>query len=543
MAEESKQKNKKSALEELKRIQEADHAAGIHYNEPELKHFDAQSVFNVDDKKTEKKPERKSAFHLGKRANRNKTTRVQVHSQAFENTSMEIEDVTLAPREKPRRHQAPMNPAEEVRARQVQQMKESLAHEKDVADEKVKVWKPKEKRDEELESTPVDQAEPVKEVEPVPVVEPEAAPVQEEAEPAPVEEPEPTTPIEEAHPESEEVSEKPEEVAQPQEIEEASEDELIEELAVVDKTEEEEEKPVNVDEKEIESLIQKSEATPDHDDIKLVKVEEEKPKKPQKEKLEISLDEVLQVVDASKSKNVDIDTSNGKVMDLDEDDDIDVVDVEDTDDATKDEVEDEMDIPVMDMDEEENQPEPSEKTSEDTEERKMPEEIDPSQAAISVEPEDEDIEVVDLDDEEVDEEEAQQMSIFDEFYNAHREQMEKEAVEELIEQEDELERRQERSMCPIFLGDFSEFSDDEVESLYKAALGHIAFGIFSVKKKNWDEREMWAIDFVSYYYEKIQATKNDTRTTTFNRLYDSILKDYDNYSNKVNQDYILRYGD
>jgi len=98
-------------------------------------------------------------------------------------------------------------------------------------------------------------------------------------------------------------------------------------------------------------------------------------------------------------------------------------------------------------------------------------------------------------------------------------------------------------MCPIFLGDFSEFSDDEVESLYKAALGHIAFGIFSVKKKNWDEREMWAIDFVSYYYEKIQATKNDTRTTTFNRLYDSILKDYDNYSNKVNQDYILRYGD
>ena len=144
---------------------------------------------------------------------------------------------------------------------------------------------------------------------------------------------------------------------------------------------------------------------------------------------------------------------------------------------------------------------------------------------------------------EVDEEEAQQMSIFDEFYNAHREQMEKEAVEELIEQENELERRQERSMCPIFLGDFSEFSDDEVESLYKAALGHIAFGIFSVKKKNWDEREMWAIDFVSYYYEKIQATKNDTRTTTFNRLYDSILKDYDNYSNKVNQDYILRYGD
>lgn len=214
---------------------------------------------------------------------------------------------------------------------------------------------------------------------------------------------------------------------------------MIEELAVVDKTEEEEEKPVNVDEKEIESLIQKSEATPDHDDIKLVKVEEEKPKKPQKEKLEISLDEVLQVVDASKSKNVDIDTSNGKVMDLDEDDDIDVVDVEDTDDATKDEVEDEMDIPVMDMDEEENQPEPSEKTSEDTEERKMPEEIDPSQAAISVEPEDEDIEVVDLEDEEVDEEEDLEPEAIPEgdLY----EEKKRFLLSEYVKEEDYLERQ------------------------------------------------------------------------------------------------------
>ena len=183
-------------------------------------------------------------------------------------------------------------------------------------------------------------------------------------------------------------------------------------------------------------MIQKSEATPDHDDIKLVKVEEEKPKKPQKEKLEISLDEVLQVVDASKSKNVDIDTSNGKVMDLDEDDDIDVVDVEDTDDATKDEVEDEMDIPVMDMDEEENQPEPSEKTSEDTEERKMPEEIDPSQAAISVEPEDEDIEVVDLDDEEVDEEEDLEGDLYEEKKRF--------LLSEYVKEEDYLERQSQR---------------------------------------------------------------------------------------------------
>ncbi|MDX8417146.1 DUF2812 domain-containing protein [Absicoccus intestinalis] len=373
MAEESKQKKKESALEELKRIQEADHAAGIHYNEPELKHFDAQSVFNVDEKQSEKKPERKSAFHLGKRANRNKTTRVQVHSQAFENTSFQIEDVTLAPKDKPRRHQAPVDPVEEVRARQVQQMKESLAHEQDVAEEKVKVWKPKEERVakpepvENMESTAT-----VEKEEPTPVVQSETV------EPTPVEE-----------------------VARPEEIEEASEDELIEELAIVDKTEEE--KPADVDEKEIESLIQKPDATPDHDDIELVKVEEEKPKKTNKESLEISLDEVLQVVDASKSKHVDLDTSNGQVMNLDEDDDIDIVDVEDTDDATKGEVEDEMDIPVMDMDEKEDQPEPSEKISEDIQDRKAPEEVEPIQTSVPVEPEDEDIEVIDLDEDEEEE--------------------------------------------------------------------------------------------------------------------------------------------
>lgn len=50
MAEYSKQR-KNSALQELKRLQEEDRAAGIHYEEPELRHFDAQSVFEANKNK------------------------------------------------------------------------------------------------------------------------------------------------------------------------------------------------------------------------------------------------------------------------------------------------------------------------------------------------------------------------------------------------------------------------------------------------------------------------------------------------------------
>ena len=143
----------------------------------------------------------------------------------------------------------------------------------------------------------------------------------------------------------------------------------------------------------------------------------------------------------------------------------------------------------------------------------------------------------------VDEEEDRQMSIFEDFYNAHKETLEKEALDELVKQDNELEKRQERSVCPIFLEEFCEFSDEEIEGLYKASLDHIAFGIFAVRKRNWGEREMWAIDYVRYYYNKISATPKDTKTTTFKRLYDSVAKDYDGHAVKVNQDYIERYGD
>ena len=91
MAEYSKQR-KNSALQELKRLQEEDRAAGIHYEEPELRHFDAQSVFEAN------KKQRKSAFHIAKRSQ--KAQRVKVHSQMFENEKFEVEDLSINPEHK-----------------------------------------------------------------------------------------------------------------------------------------------------------------------------------------------------------------------------------------------------------------------------------------------------------------------------------------------------------------------------------------------------------------------------------------------------------
>ena len=142
---------------------------------------------------------------------------------------------------------------------------------------------------------------------------------------------------------------------------------------------------------------------------------------------------------------------------------------------------------------------------------------------------------------ETDEEEYSQSSIFDEFFAAHKEKLEQEALNELIQTEDELEKRQESSICPLFLEYFQQFSDEEVEGLYRSALQHIASGIFSVKKRNWDERESWAIDYVTLYYDKIMATSEDTQTTFYKRLLDCVIKDYNDFSAQINEEYQRRF--
>lgn len=99
MAEESRMR-KNSALQELKRLQQEDRAAGIHYDEPELRHFDAQSVFDTN--KKQEKPVRKNAFHLAKRTQ--KAQHVEVYKQALENEKFQVEDLSIQPKKRKEKH-------------------------------------------------------------------------------------------------------------------------------------------------------------------------------------------------------------------------------------------------------------------------------------------------------------------------------------------------------------------------------------------------------------------------------------------------------
>ena len=73
---------------------------------------------------------------------------------------------------------------------------------------------------------------------------------------------------------------------------------------------------------------------------------------------------------------------------------------------------------------------------------------------------------------------------------------------------------------PIFVDCFSDkFSDRQMVALIKNALKNM--------RNNVDDAEVVA--YVSHYFTKIQATPEDTRSTTYKRLLDMVLKNYDDY--------------
>jgi len=61
------------------------------------------------------------------------------------------------------------------------------------------------------------------------------------------------------------------------------------------------------------------------------------------------------------------------------------------------------------------------------------------------------------------------------------------------------------------------------KSAYSTAIKGRVAG--NVPRTSW---EMFAVDLVLYYYDKIVATPEDTKTTLYKRLLDCVKNDYDN---------------
>lgn len=299
MAEYSKQR-KNSALQELKRLQEEDRAAGIHYEEPELRHFDAQSVFEANKKQ---EPQRKSAFHIAKRSQ--KAQRVKVHSQMFENEKFEVEDLSINPEHKKTRtklkrsqakHLFEEKPETEAIQEPATEPVVEVKPEKDVVSEPTQTEAVVEEQGETVKVPVVEeqtvQNEAVEQAEPV--VEETEEPVFEEVEPVVEEAKEPV--LEEVEPEQE-----PEEAAfeevelDVQEAEEPASEEV-----------ESEQEPEQVAVEQVEPTTQEAVETDATSDVQIPEDEEE----------DIPVEEVPVVT--MEEDNTDVDSIPVEVVDEEE---------------------------------------------------------------------------------------------------------------------------------------------------------------------------------------------------------------------------------
>ena len=110
------------------------------------------------------------------------------------------------------------------------------------------------------------------------------------------------------------------------------------------------------------------------------------------------------------------------------------------------------------------------------------------------------------------------MSIEEQFFYNHENSLKEEKANQIKSHE---------TRWSVLFSELNEERDanlDEkkIKQLYDAAIKGRVAG--NVSQNQW---ELYATDLVTYYYDKISATTEDTKTTTFKRLLDSVKNDYD----------------
>lgn len=134
---------------------------------------------------------------------------------------------------------------------------------------------------------------------------------------------------------------------------------------------------------------------------------------------------------------------------------------------------------------------------------------------------------------------CEQLSLFsneNDYEDAKQEFLEERAQ---IREEEKAARREARishAKYPIITESFYEYEDEELDRLFAISLKKL--DIDRVDHDNW---ELWVCDYIKYYYDKIKATPKKTKTTEFNRLVDSVSKDYDEYSEVLNTSWNTKY--
>ena len=118
----------------------------------------------------------------------------------------------------------------------------------------------------------------------------------------------------------------------------------------------------------------------------------------------------------------------------------------------------------------------------------------------------------------------EEFSVEEAFFKAHGVSVEMERIEE---EQAEREKNAEKSVYPLLYSGLNNernasFDDKKVGVLYQTAIKDRVIG--EVDAEYW---EIFAADLVLYYYDRIEATPEETKTTPYRRLLDCLAHDYD----------------
>ena len=131
-----------------------------------------------------------------------------------------------------------------------------------------------------------------------------------------------------------------------------------------------------------------------------------------------------------------------------------------------------------------------------------------------------------------------QMTIEELFFAEHEKSLEIEKKEKEMMSIEEKQEESEKSKHPILAELLNEdrganLDERKVEQLYNTAIyGRVAGRI---SHNRWED---FAIDLIIYYFDKIAATPENTKTSLYQRLLDCVRNDYDREIDKLYDKYI-----
>lgn len=131
-----------------------------------------------------------------------------------------------------------------------------------------------------------------------------------------------------------------------------------------------------------------------------------------------------------------------------------------------------------------------------------------------------------------------QLSIEELFFAEHEKSLKVEQEEREYFEAMNQEKRAKAATHPALFEELNKvrnagFDEKKVNQLFSAAIKGRVVG--EIHREQW---ELFATDLIVHYFDKIEATSEETKTTTYKRLLNSVENDYDNEAFKL----ISQYG-